>query len=259
MPNPSTLIFPFFKYVGIESAMKIILNSSLKFNTPDQFNDPFDINPVYPKEGFYELLKSKTITDAHGNPIEYDPEAIYAAMHTQNSREQSCRHIAVTCFSKSAQIGPMWAHYADNHKGCVLEFEFTEDDQSQIDKHVLEYKYSVNPDLLDPQPVEYPIDNERPVAYGNNGQVTGFGRKVLFTKPYQWHYEQEVRCIRRDPAGFYPFPRHQLKRVIFGLKTPEDEKRAIRALIEVVTKEHGAWIDVAQIEMEHGTYNLLIK
>lgn len=70
---------------------------------------------------------------------------------------------------------------------------------------------------------------------------------------------QIVRCIRRDPAGIYPFPRHQLKRVIFGLKTLEEEKRAIRSLIEVVTKEHGGLIEVTQIEMEHGTYNLVIK
>ncbi|AOZ70626.1 hypothetical protein LPB142_15865 [Rhodobacter xanthinilyticus] len=28
-----------------------------------------------------------------------------------------------TCFSKSPVVAPMWAHYADNHRGCVIGFD----------------------------------------------------------------------------------------------------------------------------------------
>lgn len=64
---------------------------------------------------------------------------------------------------------------------------------------------------------------------------------------------------KNDVSGIYPFPRHQLKRVIFGLKTSDEDKKKIRALVKDTMALHKIFIDVKQIGMERETFKLFIN
>jgi len=75
----------------------------------------------------------------------------------------------------------MWSHYANDHKGVVVEFD-TE-----------KVPFSYLPDYL--LPVKYKTDKER-FCHGNDGEEF---KEQLFnvveTKSSHWEYEEEVRLV----------------------------------------------------------------
>ncbi len=111
-----------------------------------------------------------------------------------------------------------------------------------------------DPELLIPQNVIY--SNTRPRAYDKTGSTSNMILDTIFTKSSQWEYEQEMRCVKNDVSGIYPFPRHQLKRVIFGLKTTDEDKKKIRLLVKQTMELHKNFIDLKEILMERETFNL---
>ncbi|TKT69757.1 hypothetical protein FC814_22415 [Escherichia sp. MR] len=82
---------------------------------------------------------------------------------------------------------------------------------------------------------------------------------AIFTKAMQWEYEQELRCVKNNKSGIYPFPRHQLKKVIFGLKTSDEDKQKIKNAIELSMRTHKCFIGIKEVGMERETFNLFIK
>jgi hypothetical protein len=70
-----------------------------KFSFPKDYNDP------------YELFLTINFED--------DPEVI--AFYNEIVRE--IHQLPTTCFSNSPIVTPMWAHYAHNSKGFVIEID----------------------------------------------------------------------------------------------------------------------------------------
>jgi Protein of unknown function (DUF2971) len=113
-----------------ECLIENIKNHQIYFNDPKDYNDPFD-STFYldlghsQKEMNYEKLKS-IISSCFGNFIENDK---YSKLPPQfplnrtNIRYQTKNHV-VSCFSGCYKNTLLWSHYANNHKGIVLEFKF---------------------------------------------------------------------------------------------------------------------------------------
>lgn len=248
----------FYKYVNIESALIILATSTLKFTTPDKFNDPFDVYPFFPEKGFHKMFKRLFKENGHTDNFSLKKrKQAYNYSATPEFRAIISQRTAVTCFSKSAIILPMWAHYANNHEGCVLEFATTKEEAIAATLEMYNSSIYKDPDTLIPIEIQY--SNTRPVAYDEHGQSQKMGLKAIFTKAAQWSYEEELRCIKTNESGIYPFPIHQLKRVIFGLKTSVEDKRKIRKLVSEINKKHNIFISITEIGMERFTFNLFIK
>jgi hypothetical protein len=107
----------------------------------------------------------------------------------------------------------MWSHYADQHKGIVIEFDSGHQTFSCKRKETDEFYHC--------RKVVY--SNVRPTILSNHGAVS-----VLLTKAVDWSYEKEWRIMKslkdaKIVAHNDPFPIHLLempsgciKRVIFG-------------------------------------------
>lgn len=98
-----------------------------------------------------------------------------------------------TCFSKSPIVSPMWAHYAHNHSGFVLEF-----DVDSLNKHfegnlISDVNYKNKPDegLADLLAKVSVIKKPRYVVW-LHGAVF---KEAYFSKHMDWHYEQESRFV----------------------------------------------------------------
>lgn len=92
---------PLYKYLSANLADVIFTKDSevtLKFSKPKDFNDP------------YELF---LVTDFGG-----DPQMLACYAEAIGELPQ----YPTTCFSRSPIVIPMWAHYACNHNGFVIEF-----------------------------------------------------------------------------------------------------------------------------------------
>lgn len=94
-----------YKYCQWKDVKKILVESTLFFNTVDRFNDQFD---------FYPAIQGKDVDD--------DTKR-YVSMLLHNKAYTDSR--GVTCFSKDSMSIPMWSHYAYNHEGVCFEFELS--------------------------------------------------------------------------------------------------------------------------------------
>ena len=72
---------------------------TIKCSFPKDFNDP------------YELFLT----------IDYNQPPDVLAFYKEVIG--NIRQLPVTCFSKSPEVLPMWAHYSDNQQGFVVEFD----------------------------------------------------------------------------------------------------------------------------------------
>ena len=136
--------------------------------------------------------------------------------------------VGVVCLSKNALNIPMWSHYADFHRGLVLEFRIPimgkrEDVQFATDR-------------LLPHPVIYTPD--RPHIRIGTEHPKELVEKVALTKSIDWRYEEEERVIDhvRGP-GIYQYRRDDiLCSVIAGLKMSDDNYRYLKTLVGEVSQ-----------------------
>jgi len=137
--------------------------------------------------------------------------------------------IRILCVTETHRNRLMWAHYAENHKGAVVQLGCIPERDSV---------------LLAAVPVTY---SDQPPFIGTLGewvkQLTGqisidydghFSRLVM-TKSTEWSYEKEWRCINFAPPGdsnphmydqFWP---EEIQAVYFGCRTPDTDIADIMA------------------------------
>lgn len=164
-----------YKYLGpdiLEKSLKEENFCSFKCSYPKDFNDP------------YELFLT----------IDFNQEPDLLACYMEAIGE--IPQLPTTCFSKSPSVIPMWAHYAHNHRGVVVE----------IDTDILK---SLLPDIMFGN-VEYrdePFDGlldllRRLHLIGKPRYFVMLQKGVLsaayFTKQGCWSYEQEVRVVAQE-------------------------------------------------------------
>lgn len=243
--------FSFYKYVNIRDALLIINNKTLMFTNPLDFNDPFDIAPVFPEVGLSKF--HSRILQKHGQAHElFGRKRIdyLKSMDFNELRKKFLKSWGVTCFSKSPFILPLWAHYANNHKGCVLEFRVTEKMSNQIKAN-----NGILADIVYPLNVTY--NKKRPKAYDENGVLTGkSAQNILLTKDTAWAYEQEMRAFSDNSPGIHPFNKDQLHRVYCGLKMEEDSIKQIESSVKNYQKLYGKAVKVEQVHLDRNEYKM---
>jgi len=91
--------------------------------------------------------------------------------------------VKVCCFSERNDSIPMWAHYADEHKGFCIEYDIY--DQA---KELIRFLF----------PIIY-TDEITDVTKELSDGVIGWGIKPTIFKSKDWSYEKEWRFIRSTP------------------------------------------------------------
>lgn len=164
-----------YKYLPEELIDVVFTNDNqviLKFSKPKDFNDP------------YELFLA---TDFGG-----DPEMLACYAEAIGELPQ----YPTTCFSRSPIVIPMWAHYAYNHNGFVIEFSeeaiLEEFPETRFDN--VAYKDGPTHDFSDLVARVLHIGKPR-YTYFLQGEVVN---AAYFTKSTCWAYEQERRMVVGD-------------------------------------------------------------
>ncbi|HBT1511205.1 TPA: DUF2971 domain-containing protein, partial [Klebsiella pneumoniae] len=116
-------------------------------------------------------------------------------LRSEDFRRVYTENFSIACFSKSPFILPMWAHYADDHQGCVIEFKF-EETEGFIEEFI-NLKPEEDTTTLIPLDVIY--SNNRPSLFDNDGLTNSdtTGTNACLVKAKVWEYEQEVRVIKK--------------------------------------------------------------
>lgn len=250
-----------YKYLAYDDGAKALLeNGTLKYSHFSEFNDPFDCVVSYDVDDSLEYYKSrKDLIKAVGDKLGYSPsERIQKKPFLLKNIEKSIVNgdfhkdllspIGICCLSKVSDSILMWSHYADHHKGIVIEFDTFQDqfiELHDVEKTLLGY------------PIVY--QNQMPKISARNGQ-DGFSavQSSILTKSLGWEYENEVRVLSTHLGpGIHKFDHSLISRVITGVKMNDKDYSNLVSRIEKINKSNGLSIKVVKAVMSKDSYRVI--
>jgi Protein of unknown function (DUF2971) len=208
------LIFKYFSESNLTHAFMRAGHAGIKCSLPQEYNDP------------YELFL--------GIDLDQGPELL--ANYSEVVQEIPSQ--LTTCFSKSPVVAPMWAHYADNHRGFVIGLDVAVLQDTFQDLLVREISYRELPS-------EDLIRFAKMVTYRKKPRDAMLLRDAVrfhayFSKYMEWSYEQEVRTVNLEDYvvdvgahKIFYVPKQCIVAVVAGANSTDKTKTA---LIEAATE-----------------------
>jgi hypothetical protein len=251
---------PVYKFIADPTAVRFLLQGTIKFTPIPELNDPSELLPnIVPSEvqrsldhlrehGYSDddivylrkeenLLRrlapsyratsvpvSKELATALVRSPFYDSAPFLYQLLNGAAWEMSSK-VGLFCLTRRYDSLPMWAHYGANAKGLVVEFQNLEDVFRGDNTGV----------MYEPIPVRY--ERERSgVTFDPRSHET-----IFFSKYEDWAYEQEVRVVlpladcRQEQSGdqrlhLFDIPRTCITRVILGWNVAPEVGDTVRAL-----------------------------
>lgn len=228
---PKTLYFMnnyygLYKYRPInKNLIDSIVKNELYFSEPSQLNDPFDC----------QIDIKKSLSKAIEVTTETKKENLILLLEETDGLDEwqtNIKQFGICSFSLSREgnilSNPlMWSHYADEHKGVCLYYEFPNEFINYEKNKIIgiaEVEYSYNP------LTEWFIENAD--VFGEWGIEKFFfelGKNTLRNKSLPWKYEEEVRIVRPNKGTFEIDPK-SLKQICFGLNTSTEDMELIKKI-----------------------------
>lgn len=245
-----------YKYLSLKDALRVILNKTLKFSNPREFNDPFDC--------YKELLKfdvtDKFVTEQINKGIltlddkekrlsntqlflHLEKNVYNFKNHDVNTVfEEVLANIWISCFSETYKENLMWSHYGDQHKGVCIGFNFN--------GLVRTFDFI-------PSKVKYTLEFEKANYCGNAVEALD---SLINTKFENWSYEKEIRLrTNKEKApslnskGIIPIHPASISTIILGSQCQVNSK-FIKAKLESLGYKN---IELIELSMSKRSYNLV--
>ena len=237
----------FYKYVAACTARIVLASRKLRWSSPVLFNDPFDNHPDALHFDGVELQRA-LMDDISSLPRNPD-RATMAAVTKEykpfvpdpaNDSLQELKRVwgdmvpkmRVLCLSEVKDLTAMWAHYAANATGIVLQFEAVD----RLDSPFLvarQVTYDDSPPAIT-RAREWARLMIRSPDWQND---MSFFDDYEHTKTTEWESEREWRISsmkRRGETGLYSdycFKERELSAVYYGWKCANDDRAAIDSLL----------------------------
>jgi len=223
-----------------DGSLQTIAAGTMKFANALEFNDPFDCHPHFDLEHISELPKLKPqLFKAAGDRRGLSPAQRLAkkgeflarlreSIYDGSFRKGQIERIGVVSLSRDGNNVLMWSHYADLHRGFMLEFRIPVfgtalDSISAMDR-------------LLPFAVKY--QSARPSIKIGLELPEDLVEKILLTKSDDWAYEQEERVVYQGRSpGIYAYRRDEiLATVVAGLRMPAAHRQELETAVKLAAK-----------------------
>jgi len=258
-----------FRYFDAAGGVATLKSKTLRFSNPMGFNGPFELTPRISKpseellldrllaehlvEDYFQsvgLLKGMTREESSNeyHAVELPKRFLKLqddkGWESKSSRlkwdlvERFSKGFRVLCCSHREDSILMWSHYAEKHRGVVIEFEVDELFSGMtLSDHFKEVRYRSSP----------------PTISGLHADVQSFEEAMelaLVTKALEWAYEEEVRIMMpisllqgADDHRYSVFDPKGIKRVIVGcmMDVQSSVYQDIDSLAEESTYKHVAF------------------
>ncbi|MBD2752621.1 DUF2971 domain-containing protein [Spirosoma validum] len=207
-----------YKYSTINSHfLNSLKNNYLYFNNPSNFNDPFDcstklvdfVGSDHQYTVYLKKLGQFNVSDITSDQIQEIKE------HYKNAFEEAVGNVGISCFSRSYTNILMWSHYAYNHKGVCIEFDYNADKliHSALDVYYTDTFFKTD------------FNEEPEIAIGN----------MTFAKAVDWQYEKELRIyqvgLNSEEKRKINYNKKALTKIIFGMKCSEANRQEIVSIV----------------------------
>ncbi len=237
--------FIFFKFRAInKNIIDSLVKGTIYFALPSRLNDPFDCQIDIKKSAEHAMSLLS------GTKCEILKKISKIGEGYFDEIQRRMKKVGICSFSSKLEEPLLWSHYADEHRGICLTYQFPEEflvDRSNKIVGVSQTEYGKNP------LTEWFIENV-PDKYGTNFEdhfTTELLKKVLIIKSESWEYEEESRIIREEKGNFL-ISKEFLKQVCFGLNTSESDKSLIKQLVE----NSGYSVSYCQIERRDDDFGI---
>ncbi len=262
---PSSVPGFLYKYTSVARALEVLLTGEVYFPHRRELNDPFDSRYIIDfstpkkKEEAIKLVNQKFKEHEEKG---HDLSGMLSEMNRKTYQQRLIKddkfannivqklvedmdksNTGVYCFAEREDSITMWAHYANNHQGCCLKFNF----QEHICRSIKEGKDCFP--FLVINMIRY--CNKYPVhELGFHEEHSSYESKY-WTKSEDWRYENEWRALMYDVeklissksldskdiddpiikrmkgSGHYPLDKDLLHGIILGYKMKDNEKKSI--------------------------------
>lgn len=233
-----------YKYLELnEDSLSIIDKGTLKFSHVESFNDPFDCNPEFDARNYAKCLvehidsynknKEKNLSPAQRMQQKIrEIQRFEQEIRKPGFGIQVTNSYGVFCLSKDPLSVLMWSHYADHHKGFVVEFSIP--NYPQVDTIEEAREFTLN-NLV---PFEVYYNKEKPIIDSNHDLNENL-KQTLFVKGLSWEYENEERIIDYlNGPGIYKYDQKRyLKSVIAGARMDENDFNNLKSKINNLNKK----------------------
>ena len=238
----------------------------MKFTSPSEFNDPFDCDPEMDERKHLKYIREerKDLLKKVGNSWRLSPaeriqkkgvmlKNLEIAFKNGEFGQKAVNGVGICSLSRDPLNLLMWAHYAKDHTGFVIEFCIPLQSQTYYEEDAK--KEAIN--WLVPLEVKY--EKEKPIIspYDDDGVN---GDKRFLIKGHDWEYEQEERVVDylRGP-GIHPYERKIiLKSVIAGMRMCDDHFVTLNDAVEAMNAELGINVAVYRAEPLKGKFALSV-
>jgi hypothetical protein len=283
-----------YKYVTPLTGRKIIENGTLRWSTPPTLNDPFDMQFAFQLRidrqaarvmaldkiwrHLFGELTDRPLTEGgriirqrrnefthHMSREEFsqDHEFTGAVDETIDMLERNMAQMSATilskfendkilCLSDIPDSVLMWSYYAQNHAGMALRFTDKTPNNPLVKAQPVRY--------IDQMPSLFDEEMLSDMLAGYKGMDAGqIIDQVTYTKSSLWAHEREwrVSAYRGRSDGPYedlPFNAKELDGAIFGVRTPDSERRA---LIDLLRTRY-PHVELLQVKTRTDAFRLIV-
>lgn len=224
-----------------EWVSQILLESKIYFSHPDDFNDPFDVAPVYRLAGkssdraFARVMRREDLRGhlnrgrtrqqvrelrrQEGVPLEKLAESVI-----ETSRRDLRNGARILCLSSNCTDPLQWSHYANGHQGLCIHFKSDEGTWAGGARGVAYRKGR--------SAIRIPLSTQ------SEWRMVDL---MALTKAHFWRYEREYRVIaplrRPDHCitlrdNFYHFAPSDITGVTVGLRMSADDRRELARVLQ---------------------------
>jgi hypothetical protein len=261
----------FFKYMSAYTTLTVIKNGTLRWSSPIEFNDPFDVPrelafDIDPSEiknelsnYLIDLIQNKSKETSHLNPalkliinqarngskdikeeiIEVIKcEAIKKVTDSHSMEElremwrQLISEFRILCLCESPRTVSMWYHYAGKYSGAVIEFACNEDSDSPwLLAKKIDYPETI-PDIFTPK------GWAKLITMPVRNAIENLLNLYTYIKTPDWSYEKEWRLVsfkRPHETGTvsdYKINRNDLSAVYLGPLMNSNDRGQIISILK---------------------------
>lgn len=264
----------FYKYMTAKAAKAVLENNAFRWSSPSLFNDPFDmqfdlhleydrqqvVNRVLDRfmdvyTGRAQPVAGRTLDEKakllracmpgikEGKVRNEHRAAIYETLRLTEDGlpklHEELRTVLASrkllCLSEIPDSLIMWAHYAENHAGAVIEVSYLEDGTYASTWGAAKpVRYTANmPRLADERALTRCLLGEGPLATPQQFQDS------VYVKADAWSYEKEWRVFggweNQQKTEDVKFRVKEMTAVYFGCRMPDATRKEIK---EIMTRKY---------------------
>jgi len=219
-----------FKFVSPER-MDILEKGLIRFTPPNDFNDPFELNPTITHHTIdwvqnhererhdfddedYRFSSARYAEIGRYREIINEYAEAHGVLSLSGSEHSSPRLDLYMDYEKDPRKNLLlWSHYASRHSGMAIEFDT---------------------DFIDGELVQVIYDKERPVCTFE--EIEKQTHRIYLNKSPEWRYESEWRIFKplamadsttTSNMHLFRIKKSAVKSVTFGCRWSEDVKKRV--------------------------------